>query len=185
MKKFYFDVETSGLEPVRNGIISLGYIIEIHGDIKAEGLLEMQPPKGIFLESKALAVNGYQIAQIETFEPEIVKIHSLCDLLLTFPVGRWDVVGYNISFDISFLKESFARSHVAHLFSMFNYKYMDIYALIRGLDHILNWHLPNHRLKTACDYLGIPLTAHNALDDIKATKRILEVLKGRLRYERS
>ena len=44
MKKLlYFDTETTGLDPVRNGIIQIAGIIVIDGEVKEEFNIKMQP----------------------------------------------------------------------------------------------------------------------------------------------
>jgi DNA polymerase III epsilon subunit-like protein len=182
MKLFYFDCETSGLDNKRHGILTLGYLIEQGGSIVQEGLLKIKPPSFILIDNKALQVNGITREQIEAHYSEIEMFHSLYDMLKSYGSERYEVVGYNVAFDLGFLKEACYRSNIPQMIELFNYKTLDIYALIRGLDYLCNWHLPNHKLGTACQFLGIPLVAHNALEDIKGTRRILEVLKGRIKY---
>ena len=42
-KIFYFDTETTGLDPKRHDIIQLAYIVEINGEVKEEGEFKLQP----------------------------------------------------------------------------------------------------------------------------------------------
>lgn len=60
--------------------------------------------------------------------------------------------------------------------SWFNYKTIDPLSLLHILDGIGSISLENYKLETVCKHYDIPLDAHDALNDIKATRELTKLI---------
>lgn len=182
-KIFYFDVETTGLNPEKNGIIQFGALIEINGKIVNEIDLKIAPFPSDVIEPEALKINGYtedEIKGIEFGHPEIF-FNGLIEVLAEH-IDRYDrtdkfiVAGYNVSFDIGFLRAFFKKNGDDYYGSWFDPYPVDPYpvlAFMRGNDNLIT---KNLKLLTIAEYLGIEIKAHDALSDIQATRQIIKRL---------
>lgn len=189
-KILWLDVETTGLNPKVNSIIDLGAIIEI--DNKIEGLIRLQPKpfKDDPIENKALEVNKITRKELSerTFSQEDFVI-TLRDKL-SLSVNKFNkndkfvIAGYNVGFDTDFLRQAFYRTKDKYYGSWFFWPSIDVQcevakAILGGLL------CKNYQLETICKYYNIPIEAHSALEDIKATRDLYIKLAGGKQYENS
>ncbi len=182
-KIFWLDTETSGLDAVRNDILQIAYIIEIDKEVKEKGQFYCQPFSFDNLEQSALDINCLEIAQIKTF-PSPQEIHKKIKAVLEKYVDKYDkndkfsMTGYNVQFDFKFLQEFFKKSGDFYFGSLLDYHTMDILSLVYIMQFKGKINLPNYKLVTVCEALGIELQAHNAMSDIEATRKVFyELLK--------
>ena len=186
-KVIYIDVETTGLDCNMHGIRELAFIVEIDGFVVDKGLLKINPftyTKEIKADAKALEISGKTLDEIISSEYE----KSFCQFLdftrmldkyvdSSNKEDKFTINGYNTSFDIAFLKAWFNDNGMNKFFSSyFSYKELDVFALVKQFKHLGLIDTKNDKLKTVCEYFNIPLDAHNALDDIVATKELSEKL---------
>jgi len=186
-KIFYFDVETTGLDPIKNDIIQLAGIIEIDGVVKEEIEFKCQPTSYKDISWEALNVNGATLDKIKTFSD-----HSECyDYLLAIfdkYINKFDKkdkfipAGYNVSFDIGFLFEWFKKHNNKYCGAYIDYHKIDPMPVLLMLDLKGTLKLNGFKLTEVCDQLGIELSgAHDALNDIRSTrelcKKVLTYLK--------
>ena len=68
MKIFWFDTETTGLDPYHIEIIQLAALIEENGEIIARKTFEAQPFNWFTISASALDVNGYTKSDLKNFE---------------------------------------------------------------------------------------------------------------------
>lgn len=181
MKTFFFDVETTGLDYTKHGIVQLSGLIEIDGEIKDVFNFYTQPPKGTEVMKDALKVNGLTIDQIRTF-PSYQETWDRVTAILEKHVDKFDPsdkfypAGYNVSFDYPFLQRMATIAGEEYFGSWFNHRLIDPFYLIRFLDYTGKLRLINHKLETVCNHFQIPITAHDALSDIKATCALTNLL---------
>jgi DNA polymerase-3 subunit epsilon len=182
-KIFWFDVETTGLNPVLNDIISFAVLVEIDGKIVDEFQWNCQPFSYKNMSQKALEVSGFTLEQIKTFMRPEAMYEALISLLEKY-ANRYDrsdkfvVGGYNVAFDIEFLFNFFKKNHDPWFGSWFNHKYLDPFPLVRVFDYcgvreICD--LKDNKLQTLAAAYNIPIQAHDSLSDIKATKRLFDL----------
>lgn len=178
-KKIYFDLETTGLDPIINGIIQIAGIIEVDGKEVEEFNMKLKPFELDVIEEEALKVSGTTREEIRTFEdPNLVyaKITSIFNKYID-KYNRDDkfiVCGYNVRFDINFLKEFFVKNGDNYLFSYFGQP-KDPFPVIQYLSAIGKINSTNNKLSTICEYFKIDIKdAHDAMVDIKATKTLIE-----------
>ena len=177
MKIAWFDTETTGLDPVKNDIIQLAMIIEIDGEIKEKIKMEMQPFSYDNISPEALETNKLTIEQIKTF-PAPQDQYKILNKILGNHVDRYNKFdkmiagGQNVKFDIEFLRNFFIKNNDPYFGSFFNYHYVDIISLSAILKYFKKIDIDNLKLETICEYMGIELSAHDAMEDITATREV-------------
>ena len=183
VKALYFDTETTGLNPWKNDIIQIACIVEIDGEVKGEFESKVQPVNWEHLDPKALEVHGYDERTLRTF-PETKRVFTqLTDFMSRF-VNKFDKgdkftpAGYNVRFDMEFLQNFFKKQGDQYFGSWVNWKLVDPMYKLYEMDYMGKINLPNYKLATVCQHLGIELKAHDALGDIKATRELLRVLQA-------
>jgi len=159
-----FDVETTGLNVVRDRIVQIALIkLFKNGDPPAELSTLVNP--GIPISEEAMAVHGItpkDLANKPTFQQVAQKIWDF--------IGDADLAGYNSNrFDVPMLMEEFAR--VGMEFDVSKRRLIDVQRIFYKMEP--------RTLKAAYRlYCGKELTdAHDALADVRAT---LEVFQGQL-----
>ena len=89
---------------------------------------------------------------------------------------KFQIVGYNTSFDIGFIKAWF-KDNDAKFSDYFTYKDIDVFALVKHLRLFgLMIDCENDKLSTVCKYFGIEIDAHDAMNDIVATRELYKYI---------
>jgi len=118
------DLETSGLSPKRNGILSIGAVAVEGGEVKlSKSLYSYVKPEGRFEERSSL-IHGITKSQLSG-EPGFEEV---APRLLKMVEGSV-LVGYNVSFDLSFLNEALRR----HGFPQLKTPSLDVLPLSYGV----------------------------------------------------
>lgn len=187
MKKvFWFDVETTGLDHINNDIIELSVIIEIDGELKESHVWHCQPYNYENISRESLSITGYTIEELRTFRKPHHVYSELIQMLSTY-IDKYDrhdkfwIGGYNVSFDINFLKTFFHKNFDNFFGSWFNYKQLDPLHLLRFMDFYNFVSLDDYKLSTACLFYNIYLEAHNSLSDITATRDLFYLISDKLK----
>ena len=71
IKRVYFDVETSGLDPEVNGVLQLAMIIEVDNKIVDEVNLFIKPFTSDIVDPEALKINKLNPSEDRFLEPRI------------------------------------------------------------------------------------------------------------------
>jgi len=184
MKKvFYFDVETTGLDPVKHDIIQLAGYIEIDGEIKEEFNFKYKPLDFETINPRALEINKITVEQLKEYPhagAERTKLVAIFDKYVD-KFNKEDkliVAGYNVQFDIGFLHTFFKRCGDNFLFSYLDGRaILDPYPVLQFMkaNKIIN--IPSLKLTDVCKQFEIELeNAHDAMADIEATKKLSEYI---------
>lgn len=179
----YFDTETTGTDPVKNGLIQVAMIIEIDDEVVTEQSWNVHPHAGDVIEDRALEVNKIDRETLKTY-PEPSAVHREIAMVLGNHVDKFDrtdkftPAGYNVRFDVDFLRQFFIKAGDQYFGSFFNYHMVDPMPLLFWLKFNGAISLPDYKLGTVCDHFGIELgdSAHDAIADIRATRRLIDVL---------
>ena len=185
MHKVWLDFETSGLDNKTCGLTQLAFIIEDEdGKVLDMGDFDIRPFEGADIQATALHVTNKTYDQVMGFEDETVVLKMFLEILKKHidPKVRdqnFTVAAYNSQFDVGFLSAWMERNG-KNYFHYFNYHSVDPLALLRILrwEHEVN--LPSLKLRAV--YKAIfneDFDAHNALEDILATKKVYDYLKTR------
>ncbi len=160
----FFDLESTGLNVVRDRIIQIA-IIKFKAGSGALEEMSMLINPGIPISEEAMSVHGItpkDLANKPTFQQVAQKI-------LDF-IGDADLAGYNSNrFDVPLLMEEFARVGIE--FSMENRRTVDVQRIFYKME-------PRTLRAALRFYAGKEMeNAHDALADVRAT---IDVFKGQL-----
>lgn len=159
-----FDIETSGLNPVKDKIIEIGAVKYINNK-KVEEFNYLINPK-VKLEKIITDVTGL------TDEDLIDKpyIEEVLPIFLEF-IGNYPVIGHNVSFDIDFINHNLKTLHIDKLKN----KVIDTLFLSR----ITIYDIKNHRLKTLKEYLNLSYDSHRAISDCYTCNEVYQYCKSK------
>ncbi|MEM6965471.1 MAG: 3'-5' exonuclease [Bacteroidota bacterium] len=160
----FFDVESTGLNVVRDRILQIA-IIKYHKNGTPPKELTMLINPGIPISEEAMNVHGITPKMLAN-KPTFAQV---ADELFQF-IGNADLAGYNSNrFDVPILMEEFARVGIE--FSMERRRTIDVQRIFYKME-------PRTLSAALKYYTGKKIeNAHDALADVKAT---VDVLKGQL-----
>lgn len=184
IKIIFIDTETGGVNAEKSALIQLSGIIEVDGTEKEKFNFYIKPFENSEVNEKALEVQGRTLEELRTdkYIDESIIYKKFLEILDKY-IDKYDkndkfiVAGYNVKFDIDILKAFFERNNNKFLFSYFNSSMLDpLYSVrllqVAGMLPVLE----NNKLETWCKYFNIELKAHDSLQDITATKKLIEKL---------
>lgn len=189
-KTIYIDLETTGVDPAKNGVIQIAGIISsgLPADNGVEFNFPVRPFATDAIEEEALSTNRKTREEINLY-PEANQVYKLfCDMLGRYcdkynKMDKFLFIGYNSKFDADFLRSWFGKNNDKFFGSWFWNPPIDIMNLAMYVLKNERQNLPNFKLGTVASYLGIDIKEelHDALADIKITAEIESILRSRLR----
>ena len=184
MTIFWFDTETGGLNAGTNPILTLAGMVEVNGEIKEEFYFKMKPLPGQIINEQALAVNKITREEIQTFEDPHVVLNKL-NMIMGKYSSRYNKMspgGHNVDFDMKMLQAFYKGCGNNYLHNFLDYHKIDTMTLAVLLKKKGYINVPNVKLGTLTQYYNIPLDAHNAQNDIRATKKLWDEMESRITY---
>ena len=186
MKLVFIDTETTGLDPVRHGIIQLAGIV--CAEAPDGTLTELEtfdwtcaPYPSDVIEKSALDVNRRKPEDIAAFDSP-VAVHANLTALLARHVDKYTktdkawFAGYNANFDAQFVREWFRKAGDKFYGAWFWSSPIDAMTLAAVRLRHDRASMPNFQLATVAAKLGVPpFAAHDALADVRAAKAIYEI----------
>jgi len=178
MKLLFLDTETTGVDPLKNGIIQIAGIVDINGQIVEEFNLKCRPFPGQIYTAEALKVTGTTVEEIKNY-PDPKEAYQKIQAIFNKYINRYDkndkftMVGQNTKFDYDFMTVFFQNNYDKFFYAYVAYHLVDLVnasALFKMAGKIS---VPNMKLETMAKCFGITLNAHDALEDIRATRQIL------------
>ena len=188
-KIIFIDTETGGVNPEKAALIQLSGIIRIDKKNVEKFNFYIKPFENSEVTEKALEVQGRTLEDLKTDKyVEEKEVYKQFINLLDKYIDKYDrtdkfiVAGYNVRFDVDILKAFFQRHGNNFLFSYLDSSMLDPLYSIRLLQiaEILPV-LENNKLETWCKHFGIELKAHDSLEDIEATKKLIGKLISLIR----
>jgi len=181
MKLLYFDLETTGTNPGKNGIHQISGMIEIDGVVKEEFDFHVQPNPRAIIEDAALAVGGVTREQIMSY-PAMNVVYNQFVTMLSKYVDKFNtkdkffLVGYNnAAFDNQFLRGFFLQNGDNYFGSWFWSNSIDVMVMATIALSSRRTTMENFKLSTVAATMGIEVKAdelHNAMYDIYLTRGI-------------
>ena len=169
-KVLILDIETSGINPRKNGMLSLG-ATNLKRAWNFYG--ECRIPAGREVNPYALGINGFTTFQCydEGLNTDVELLHRfVASVSAQYESDKVIVAGHNVgSFDIQFLNEIAARGEICLPFS---YRTIDLHSLAFGKYHRSMTH------KQICEALHLPSEPipHNALSGARSEAAAIELL---------
>ena len=188
-KIIFIDTETGGVNPEKAALIQLSGIIRIDKKDVEKFNFYIKPFENSEVNEKALEVQGRTLEELKTDKyVEEKEVYKQFINLLDKYIDKYDrtdkfiVAGYNVRFDVDILKVFFQRHGNNFLFSYLDSSMLDPLYSIRLLQiaEVLPV-LENNKLETWCKHFGIELKAHDSLEDIEATKKLIGKLISLIR----
>lgn len=182
MKKvLWLDTETTGVNPVRNCLIQIGYMVEIESKIVAEGSILSRPFPDSVIDQGALDVHGKTVEEIQAYPPAKQAFNAFVFELGQFcnqydKTDKFIMAGYNVRFDNDMLRSYFNKCGSSYFGSWFFWPCLDVVSFLALRVAKSGLALSNFQLKTVCEKFRIPLKAHDALADIRATRELFQML---------
>ena len=187
IKRFYFDVETTGVNAFKNAIHQIAFIIEINGEIVAKEDWRIKPfPKAI-IEDEALAVSGVNREQINGYRDHEQGLKDLKTLMANHvdkfnKTDKMHLVGFNNRyFDDRFLRNWFEICGDDYFGSWFWADSLDVMVLASQKLLSRRWSMKNFKLMTVAQEFGIGVDedlAHDGLYDVGVTREIYIKITG-------
>lgn len=151
------DLETTGLNPRVDEVMEIGAVKTRNGEVIEEFHTFVRPK---VLKDKSLEITGITAEMLR----DAPEFESVAERLLNFLEGTV-LVAHNADFDMTFLKNAYARLGVD-----FNPPYVDTLRLASAL---LRNRLRSFSLDRLAELFGLgPFQHHRALDDAKMTTNV-------------
>lgn len=186
MKLLFFDLETTGTNPGRNGIHQISGQIAIDGKHVQDFDFHVQPNPKAVIEDAALQVGGVTREQILAYPP-MEQVYKEFVAMLGKYVDKYDkkdkffLVGYNnAAFDNQFLRGFFLQNGDNYFGSWFWSNSIDVMVLASAYLADRRADMENFKLSTVAKFLGVSVSddsLHNALYDIELTRAVYEIVK--------
>lgn len=154
------DLETTGLASKLDKIIEIGAVRVRDGQIVGSFSAFVNP--GRVLPEHIKELTGISQEQVDTAE----TMEKVLPAFLEF-AGDVPLVGHRISFDYAFLKRAAVNQRLD-----FERSGVDTLKLSRQFLA----ELPSRKLSALCEHFNIPIQAHRALEDARATHLLYEKL---------
>ena len=185
MKLFFYDLETTGLNPGKNGIHQISGKIVIDGEVKECFDFKVQPNPKAIIEDEALKIAGVTREQVLAYEQMDSVFRKLTKMMAKY-VDKYNVkdkfflVGYNnASFDNNFFRGFFLQNGDKYFGSWFWSNTFDVMVLASPYLAARRTEMPNFKLSTVAATLGIEVkdeSLHDAMYDIELTHKIFDIV---------
>ena len=184
VKECFIDLETTGLDPVKNGVLQIAGHIEIEGEKVESFNIECRPFADDEVAPQALAVNGIELESLKDRQDPREAFLQLKKLLSRYvaPFEKTDkfwFYAYNAPFDSGFLREFFKKNGDKYYGSWFWTPAIDIMVLaashLREERHLME----NFRLSTVAAHLGVAVAEeelHDGRYDVRLMREILRTI---------
>lgn len=186
MKLLFFDLETTGTNPGRNGIHQISGQIVIDGKHVQDFDFHVQPNPKAVIEDAALNVGGVTREQVLAYPP-MGQVYKEFVAMLDKYVDKYNkkdklfLVGYNnAAFDNQFLRGFFLQNGDNYFGSYFWSNSIDVMVLASAYIADRRADMENFKLSTVAKFLGVSVSddsLHNALYDIELTRAVYEIVK--------
>lgn len=175
----WLDTETTGLDPNKHFVFQLSYISIFNNEIKFDNDILMRPQyiDNFLFSQDALNTNKKTIEEIKSYKSEEEQIKIFLRDLQSSQY-KFYIAGYNVKFDIEFLKALFSRQKI-NITDHFNYIFLDVMQLVVNLKLSGKINPLNCKLQTVLQYFDLIKdvnSLHNAKQDVLCTKLLYDFL---------
>lgn len=185
MKLLFFDLETTGVNPGKNGIHQISGMIEIDGVEQERFDFKVQPNPKAIIEQEALDVAGVTLEEVQAYPPMGEVYNSFVSMLSKY-VNKYDktdkffLVGYNnAAFDNQFLRGFFLQNGDNYFGSWFWANSIDVMVLASHHLAPRRHEMANFKLGTVAKFMGVDVdneSLHDAFYDIYLTREVYKLI---------
>jgi len=187
MEKFCFiDVETTGLNPVKNGIHQISGIIDINRTAKHAFDFRIAPFESDIIIQEALDMSGATVDQIQKYPDPEITFEKLIGILDKF-INKYDkkdkfiFIGFNSNFDDGFLRALFDKNNHDYYGSYFRWPDFCVARMYMERCLTLNQYPTSWKLKNLAADFKLAKSDderwHDAMFDIRMTRAFFYILK--------
>jgi len=183
MKRIYIDTETTGKDPKKHGVVQIAGLVELPDLPMGEFNFMTKPFPLDEIDEEALEVHGHSFGQLQGF-PDPKNTHSAFTNFLGGYIDKFNridkfiVIGYNVRFDIDFLREWFIKCGDQYFGSWFRFPPIDVMNLAAYIIAERDEGQPdNYKLETIANHFGFDTSTidlHDAMADIRLTKDLFD-----------
>lgn len=186
IRRIFLDTETTGTDPVKNGVHQISGCIEIDEIIVETFDYKIRPFEGCEYSKEAAKKMGWTPEQLQQNEYSEFEFFMEFKSMLGRYISQFDktkkfyLVGYNIKFDEEMLLNVWERNKDDFYFSLF-WGCIDIMSLAAFKLENVRSEMPNFQLITVAKKLGLTVIEenfHDSLYDIQITRDIFYALKN-------
>lgn len=184
-KILYLDIETTGLDETVCGIYQISGIFEINNEVVEKFNFYINPGDVVVDDwvTGQLESNDMELEALLTFE-DSSKIFDQVILLIDKHCNKFDpfdkmhVCGYNVQFDVKFIRQWFLNNDHKYYGSYFYPDNLCVYHLASFVLISIRYQFRDFKLSTLCDIFNIPIKAHDSYSDIEATRNLYKGLQN-------
>lgn len=181
----YIDVETTGLDAVKQDVIDIAILVEKDGTIVHKEKLSCRPHHPENAHPKALEINGRTMEQIMGFPDPIDTLYRFKEILINHKTNeKFIFAGFNTSFDARFIKswmEKCGDNSFGEYFELDEYgkptQLYDCLLIFKKFSKERGVQILNNKLLTIAEFFEIEHDAHEAMSDILVTHKITKMLE--------
>lgn len=172
------DLETTGRDPEQHSTIEIGAVLldkSSLNELKSFSVLvKRQETNGT--ESRAMQLHGRSLADIQRGQEASDAVREFLEKFGT----DYLIAGWNVAFDIEFLRALLRRTGNGDLFYAVDYHRVDVWSIAQFLKSIGWFQNDVSSLSCLCEELGLPRSlTHSGLEDARLTatalRRLVEI----------
>ncbi|MEE8112987.1 MAG: 3'-5' exonuclease [Nitrososphaerales archaeon] len=179
VKVCYADTETTGFAPYKNEIVQIAAIIEIDDVVVDTFEMKLAPARKEYISKEALLVTKKTEREILAYPNRIMQFKHFIERLDKHvdPYDSADkmiIGGQNVPFDRRMLAAMFMEcgsQWFSAYFDRTDLDLMQLVALMQRAGHVPM--LKNRKLGTIAAHYGFEFDAHDALEDIRVTRKLI------------
>jgi DNA polymerase-3 subunit epsilon len=189
IKRCFIDVETTGLDSIKNGIHQIAMVIEIDGIVARKEDIKVKPFADDIIVQESLDVSGVKSEDFKTDEYVLpVLAYSKIFKLLTSYIDKYDkadkfhFVGYNVFFDWRWMWNWFEKCGDDYFGSYFFYPPRCVMERAGWELEDVRPNMKNFKLHTVAHQLGMEFNEdklHDAYYDIMLTRGMFYLLMSK------
>ncbi len=187
-KQFFYDLETTGVNPAKNGIHQIAAIIVIDGEEKERINIKIQPNPKAIIEDDALKVGNVTREQLATYTPFVEGYNQLRAILGKYvnprdKTDKFHLIGFNNrQFDDQFLRGLFLQNDDKYFGSWFWSDSSDVMVLASECLKDARHKMDNFKLSTVVKFVGLTVDEeklHDAFYDLEITQSLYSEIKNK------
>lgn len=181
---FFVDLETTGLEPMRNEILTASLsVTDYDSQVEIDSIeLKFRPTRIAWWNVESAAIHGVTLDEAMTFPSTKESTDRMYDFLLKHSRSRTQpMVCHALKF-AGFFDTAFLEGHFLEHDLMYEYRvicgiHQSTITYAKAYNTAMKAGFDDFKLDTLCRHFKIPLDHHNASSDRKACQQLYKIFK--------